>query len=73
MREKMRKMRGRADRGERKAGEGVLDISIRPGAVRFSTGKVATVELVRSGEREKEKGREKYPSPFFLLLLPQGR
>lgn len=58
--------------GERKAGEGVLDVSIRPGAVRLSAGKVATVGLVRGVG--KEKGREKHPpSPSFLLLLPPGR
>lgn len=49
-------MGGRAGRGERKAGEGVLDVSIRPGAVKFSTGKVATVGLVKRG-----KGGEKHP------------
>lgn len=45
MREKTRKMRGWTSRQgvKGKSGEGVLDVSIRPGAVRFSTGKVATV------------------------------
>lgn len=59
-------MGGRADRDERKAGEGVLDVSIRPGAVRFSAGKVATIGLVK-GE---EKGREKEAFSFSLFFLP---
>lgn len=59
-------MGGRAGRGERKAGEGVLDVSIRPGAVRFSMGKVVTVELV--------KGRKGEGSILlFLLFLLPGR
>lgn len=59
-------MGGRAGRGERKAGEGVLDVSIRPGTVRFSMGKVVTVELV--------KGRKGEGSILlFLLFLLPGR
>lgn len=59
-------MGGRAGRGERKAGEGALDVSIRPGTVRFSMGKVVTVELV--------KGRKGEGSILlFLLFLLPGR
>lgn len=34
---------------ERETGEGVLDVSIRPGTVGFSTGKVATVGPAKGG------------------------
>lgn len=61
----------RAGRGERKAGEGVLDVSIRPGAVRFSTGKVATVGLVKRGKGE--RNILLFLLLLFLLPLPPGR
>lgn len=48
-------MGGRANKGEKQAGEGVLDVSIRPGAVRFSTGKVATIGLVKGEEKRRER------------------
>lgn len=46
------------------AGEGMLDVSIRPGVVRFSTGKEATVGFAR-GEK-----RERNPPPPLPLPLP---
>jgi len=52
-------------------GGSALDVSIRPGAVGFSTGKVATVETVT------EEGREKQPSScsssFRRFPLPPRR
>lgn len=42
---------------EKETGEGVLDVSIRPGTVGFSTGKVATVGPAKGGT-----GGEKQPS-----------
>lgn len=50
-------------------GGSALDVSIRPGAVGFSTAKVATVETVR------REGRGKQPSSSFFchFPLPPGR
>lgn len=66
-------MGGRAGRGERKAGEGVLDVSIRPGAVRLSTGKVVTVGFARGEKGDRERGSLFLLLFLFLFPLPPGR
>lgn len=78
---------GRSRQGAKgKTGGGVLDVSIRPGAVRFSTGKVATVGLARgegggrakrrsspssgAGGRGSETLRGLFSYPSSFLYLP---